>query len=161
MINVIIVGGNATVDPTTNTTASGKKVARFRLAVNNPLNEKEVLYIDVDTWEKQADFVEKYVKKGSALCVVGRLKMDEFTGKDGQKRSKYTIITERLNFVGGGKKADTASNNTSSSDDGDVVKEVIDDEAFANTAAKAMAKLRASASASKTNAAAINSTEDF
>lgn len=154
MINVIIVGGNATVDPTTNTTASGKKVARFRLAVNNPLNEKEVLYIDVDTWEKQADFVEKYVKKGSALCVVGRLKMDEFTGKDGTKRSKYTVITERLNFVGGGKKKDDVAA------DNDTGTEVIDDEAFASTAAKAMAKIRASASASKTNTAA-SSTEDF
>lgn len=137
MINVIIVGGNATVDPTTNTTASGKKVARFRLAVNNPLNEKEVLYIDVDTWEKQADFVEKYVKKGSALCVVGRLKMDEFTGKDGVKKSKYTVITERLNFIGGGKKKEDAVV------DNDTGTEVIDDAEFAATAAKAMAKLKA------------------
>lgn len=152
MINVIIVGGNATVDPTTNTTASGKKVARFRLAVNNPLNEKEVLYIDVDTWEKQADFVEKYVKKGSALCVVGRLKMDEFTGKDGQKRSKYTIITERLNFMGGGKKKDDVSSDSSD----DTGTETIDDAAFAATAAKAMAKLKA-----KSNPAPKPNDEEF
>ena len=145
MINVIIVGGNATVDPTTNTTASGKKVARFRLAVNNPLNEKEVLYIDVDTWEKQADFVEKYVKKGSALCVVGRLKMDEFTGKDGVKKSKYTIITERLNFIGGGKKKEDAAV------DNDTGTEVIDDAEFAATAAKAMAKLKAKATPPASN----------
>ena len=144
MINVIIVGGNATVDPTTNTTASGKKVARFRLAVNNPLNDKEVLYIDVDTWEKQADFVEKYVKKGSALCVVGRLKMDEFTGKDGVKKSKYTIITERLNFIGGGKKKEDAVDN-------DTGTEVIDDAEFAATAAKAMAKLKAKAAPPASN----------
>lgn len=146
MINVIIVGGNATVDPTTNTTASGKKVARFRLAVNNPLNEKEVLYIDVDTWEKQAEFVQKYVKKGNSLSVVGRLKSREYTANDGTKRTAFSVVCERINFIGGKKKSDsvnTVTNMSSTDDNTEVVKEVIDDAAFAATAAKAMAKLKA------------------
>ena len=106
MINVVALAGNVVGDPTVRSTNSGKKVATFRLAVNNPLSEKEVLFIDVDTWEKQADFVEKYVKKGSLISVVGRLKQDTWE-KDGQKRSSISVITERLNFVNGGKKKDT------------------------------------------------------
>lgn len=106
MINVVALAGNAVGDPTVRSTNSGKKVATFRLAVNNPLSEKEVLFIDVDTWEKQADFVEKYVKKGSLISVVGRLKQDTWE-KDGQKRSSISVITERLNFVNSGKKKDT------------------------------------------------------
>jgi single-strand DNA-binding protein len=105
MINVVALAGNAVGDPTVRSTNSGKKVASFRLAVNNPLSEKEVLFIDVDTWEKQAEFVEKYVKKGSLISVVGRLKMDTWE-KDGQKRSSISVITERLNFVNSGKKKD-------------------------------------------------------
>lgn len=105
MINVVALAGNAVGDPTVRSTNSGKKVATFRLAVNNPLSEKEVLFIDVDTWEKQADFVEKYVKKGSLISVVGRLKQDTWE-KDGQKRSSISVITERLNFVNSGKKKD-------------------------------------------------------
>ena len=105
MINVVALAGNAVGDPTVRSTNSGKKVASFRLAVNNPLSEKEVLFIDVDTWEKQAEFVEKYVKKGSLISVVGRLKQDTWE-KDGQKRSSISVITERLNFVNSGKKKD-------------------------------------------------------
>lgn len=109
MINVVALAGNAVGDPTVRSTNSGKKVASFRLAVNNPLSEKEVLFIDVDTWEKQAEFVEKYVKKGSLISVVGRLKTDTWE-KDGQKRSSISVITERLNFVNSGKKKDEESN---------------------------------------------------
>lgn len=103
MINVVALAGNAVGDPTVRLTNSGKKVATFRLAVNNPLSEKEVLFIDVDTWEKQAEFVEKFVKKGNLLSVVGRLKQDTWE-KDGQKRSSISVITERINFVNSGKK---------------------------------------------------------
>jgi len=93
-------------DPESRSTQTGKAIATFRLAVNNPINDKDVVYIDVDTWEKQADFVTTYVKKGSAVSVVGRLKQDSWE-KDGKKQSKILVVADRVNFVGG-KKKDTA-----------------------------------------------------
>ncbi len=108
MINVVAIAGNAVADPIVRATNSGKKVASVRMAVNNPLNDKEVLFIDVDVWEKQAEFAEKYVKKGSLLSVVGRLKQDLWE-KDGQKQSKISIVAEKINFVNSGKKKDTES----------------------------------------------------
>jgi len=108
MINVVALAGNTVADPTVRSTNSGKKVSTFRLAVNNPLNDKEVLFIDVDTWEKQAEFVEKHVKKGSLLSVVGRLKQDLWE-KDGQKRSSISVVAEKLNFVNSGKKKNDSS----------------------------------------------------
>lgn len=150
MLNVIIVAGNAVADPIVRTTGSGKNIATVRLAVNNPMNDEEVLYIDADTWEKQAEFVQKYVKKGNSLSVVGRLKSREYTGNDGIKRTAYSIVCERINFIGSKKKSDLSS--AAPATDDVVVKEVIDDEAFAATAAKAMAKLRANASVSTTKA---------
>ena len=154
MLNVIILAGNAVADPVVRTTASGKNIATVRLAVNNPLNDEEVLYIDVDTWDKQSEFVQKYVKKGNSLSVVGRLKSREYTGNDGIKRTAFSVVCERVNFIGSKKKSDAVAT-VSASDD--VVKEVIDDEAFAATAAKAMAKIRANASVSTTKA----TTEEF
>ena len=69
MLNVIILAGNAVADPVVRTTNTGKNIATVRLAVNNPLNDEEVLYIDVDTWDKQSEFVQKFVKKGNnKLC---------------------------------------------------------------------------------------------
>ena len=108
MINVVAIAGNAVADPIVRATNSGKKVASVRMAVNNPLNDKEVLFIDVDVWEKQAEFAEKHVKKGSLLSVVGRLKQDLWE-KDGQKQSKISIVAEKINFVNSGKKKDAES----------------------------------------------------
>ena len=151
MLNVIILAGNAVADPVVRTTGTGKNIATVRLAVNNPLNDEEVLYIDVDTWDKQSEFVSKFVKKGNSLSVVGRLKSREYTGNDGVKRTAFSVVCERINFIGSKKKSDVSTVPASGDE---VVKEVIDDEAFAATAAKAMAKLRANASVSTTKATA-------
>ena len=99
--------GNVVADPTNRNTTTGKSVSTLRLAVNNPINDKEVLFINVDTWEKQAEFVHKFVKKGSMVSVVGRLKQDDWE-KDGVKRTSYAIVADRVNFVGGKKKDDAA-----------------------------------------------------
>ena len=107
MLNVVTMVGNVVADPSNRSTGTGKSVSTLRLAVNNPLNDKEVLFINVDTWEKQAEFVHKFVKKGSMVSVVGRLKQDDWE-KDGVKRTSYAIVADRVNFVGGKKKDDAA-----------------------------------------------------
>jgi len=126
MLNVITLVGNVVADPTSRSTNTGKTVATVRLAVNNPLNDKEVLFINVDTWEKQADFVTKFVKKGSMVSAVGRLRQDEWE-KDGVKRTAYSVVAERVNFIGSKKKEATpGASNDQSSD--------FDDAAFAQAA---------------------------
>jgi single-strand DNA-binding protein len=128
MINNIVLAGNVVKDPNSRTIPSGKNVSTIRLAVNNPLNDKEVLFIDVETWDKQQEFVSKFVKKGSSVSVIGRLKLDEWT-KDGNKQSKYFVVADRVNFVGSKKKeGDAASTGVDSQSD------EFDDAAFAEAA---------------------------
>lgn len=103
MINNVVLAGNTTEDPEVRSTTTGKKVASFRLAVNNPLNDKETLFIKVETWDKQAEFVGNYVKKGSSVSVIGRLKLESWE-KDGRKNSAISVVADRVNFVGGKKK---------------------------------------------------------
>jgi len=103
MINSIVLSGNVVSDPESRNTTTGKSVATFRLAVNNPLNDKDTVFIDVDTWEKQAEFVSKHVKKGSLVSVVGRLKQDSWE-KDGKRVYKILAVGEKVNFVGSKKK---------------------------------------------------------
>ena len=91
---------------------TGKKIASFRLAVNNPLNDKDTIFIKVDTWEKQAEFVGNYVKKGSSVSVIGRLKLETWE-KDGRKNSAVIVVADRVNFVGGKKKDAAASDDES------------------------------------------------
>jgi single-strand DNA-binding protein len=139
MLNVIILAGNAVADPVTRTTQTGKNITTVRLAVNNPLNDEEVLYIDVDTWDKQSEFVSKYVKKGNSLSVVGRLKSREYTGSDNIKRTAFSVVCERINFIGSKKKSDNA---VATSTEDVASDSVMSDADFAATAAKAMAKLK-------------------
>ena len=148
MLNVIILAGNAVADPVTRTTQTGKNITTVRLAVNNPLNDEEVLYIDVDTWDKQSDFVSKYVKKGNSLSVVGRLKSREYTGSDNVKRTAFSVVCERINFIGSKKKSDGVTTAVASTEDaGGAEGSAMSDAEFAATAAKAMAKLKKPAAA--------------
>jgi len=130
MLNVITLVGNVVADPTSRATNTGKNVATVRLAVNNPLNDKEVLFINVDTWEKQADFVAKFVKKGSMVSAVGRLRQDEWE-KDGVKRTAYSVVAERVNFIGSKKKEAAAPGASPVLDD---QSNGFDDDAFAQAA---------------------------
>ena len=108
MINVVVLAGNVVSDPESRSTSTGKTVATFRLAINNPINDKDTVFIDVDVWEKQAEFVINYVKKGGAVSVTGRLKQDSWE-KDGEKRSKILVVAERVGFVGSKKKDEDSS----------------------------------------------------
>jgi single-strand DNA-binding protein len=130
MLNNIVLAGNVVKDPTTRSTPTGKNVSTLRLAVNNPLNDKEVLYIDIETWDKQAEFVGKHVKKGSSVSAVGRLRLDEWM-KDGNKQSKYLVIADRVNFIGGKKKEDGVNTTSVNIVSNDAQSDDFDDAAFA------------------------------
>jgi len=133
MLNVVTMVGNVVADPTNRNTTTGKSVSTLRLAVNNPINDKEVLFINVDTWEKQAEFVHKFVKKGSMVSVVGRLKQDDWE-KDGVKRTSYAIVADRVNFVGGKKKDDSKPADASAPAAPTTQSDEFDDAAFAAAA---------------------------
>ena len=130
MLNNIVLAGNVVKDPTTRSTPTGKNVSTLRLAVNNPLNDKEVLYIDIETWDKQAEFVGKHVKKGSSVSAVGRLRLDEWM-KDGNKQSKYLVIADKVNFIGSKKKEDGAAVASVNIASNDAQSDDFDDAAFA------------------------------
>lgn len=114
MINTVVLAGNVVSDPEARSTSTGKSIATIRLAINNPLNDKDTVYIDVDAWEKQAEFVTNYVKKGSAVAVTGRLKQDTWE-KNGEKRSKILVVAERVSFIGSKRKDENSEENASDS----------------------------------------------
>jgi single-strand DNA-binding protein len=68
---------------------------------------EEVLYVDIDVWDKQAEAVSKYLNKGSPCFVEGRLKLDSWDDKEsGQKKSKIKVVAERVQFLGAPRKAE-------------------------------------------------------
>jgi single-strand DNA-binding protein len=97
MINVVVLSGNVVKDPTSRTSRNGSPVSNIRLAVDS-LTAKDTLFIDVEAWDKTAEFVKKHVKKGSLISVQGKLKLDEWT-KEGVTRSVILVSADQINFL--------------------------------------------------------------
>ncbi|MDD5686328.1 MAG: single-stranded DNA-binding protein [Elusimicrobia bacterium] len=114
----VIMMGNITKDPEVRFGPSGSAIAGFSIGINRRYKavdgstKEETSFVDVTFFGKSAEICQKYVKKGDSLLVEGRLKQDNWEGKDGQKRSKLVVVGERLYLMPkktGGKTADTGS----------------------------------------------------
>jgi single-strand DNA-binding protein len=104
--------GNLTRDPELRYTPSGTAVADLSLAVNQRSVNKstgeqkeDVVFVNVTVWSKQAEACGEYLGKGSSLFVEGRLQLDSWEGKDGQKRNRMRVIAQRVQFIGRPKNA--------------------------------------------------------
>lgn len=96
MYNKIILIGNLVRDCETKTVKS-TSVSRFRLAVDDSFKKDSPVYIDVEAWDKQSEFCEKWLKKGKGVIVDGRLCMDSWE-KDGKKESKLYVKAQDIRF---------------------------------------------------------------
>ena len=99
--NTCIVAGNLTRDPEAKTTNSGKTVVKMGLAINNKRGggDNDVVFLNVEAWDKTAELCEKYLKKGSGALIEGRLKQSTWTDKEGNKRSEILLVANRVVFV--------------------------------------------------------------
>jgi len=104
-LNKVLLIGNLTRDPELRFTPSGLAIARFGLAVNrrsksqDGTQREEVLFIDVEAYGKQAELCSQYLAKGRCVYVGGRLKLDQWEGKDGQKQSRMKVVLEEVQFL--------------------------------------------------------------
>jgi single-strand DNA-binding protein len=101
-MNRVILAGNITRDPEGRRTNSGTSVCSFSIAVNRKYKAQEqtveeVTYVDCEAWAQPADFVRDFMRKGDAILVEGRLKLDSWEDRSsGQKRSKLKVVAERV-----------------------------------------------------------------
>lgn len=105
--NKVMLMGRLTRDPELRYTPQGVPVSDLGLAVNRQYtsgNERreETMFIDATVWRRQAEVCCQYLKKGSPIFVEGRLSMDSWEGQDGQKRTRYRVVAENFQFIGGG-----------------------------------------------------------
>ena len=133
-----IITGNLTRDPELRTTSSGNQVCSFAVAVNRSYkdasgsNQEKVSYLDCVAWNRAAEVINQYAKKGTGILVSGRLDQRYWDDKDGKKRSTIEIVVEDFNFLSGGNSeggssySDGKSSSSSKSNDtADVVPEDI------------------------------------
>ena len=112
-LNKVFLIGNLTRDPELRYTAEGTAVADMNIAVNSSFTKRdtkekkdEVLFVGITVWGKQAEACGEYLSKGSSLFVEGRLRLDTWDSKEGQRRSRLRVVAQRVQFLGRPRKAE-------------------------------------------------------
>ncbi len=90
--NKVILVGNLTRDPELRELDSSKCVCNFDIAVNNPRNEKEVLFQRIECWGGLARTVSNHMSKGRSVLVEGRLRNDNWIDKETEKKRTITVV---------------------------------------------------------------------
>lgn len=103
-MNKVILMGRLTRDPEVRYTQgdSPMAIARYTLAVDRRIkkeNEQNADFIPCIAFGKSAEFVEKYLKKGTKMAVVGRIQTGSYTNKDGQKVYTTEVVIEEQEFA--------------------------------------------------------------
>jgi single-strand DNA-binding protein len=109
-VNKVFLLGNVGKDPEIRTTSNGMTVASFTLATADRAKDPNGTWVDKPEWhnlvcfDKTADLVKNYVKKGSSIFVEGKITNRSWDDKEsGQKKYRTEIIVNELTFVGGSK----------------------------------------------------------
>ena len=102
--NKVILGGRLTADPELKTTPSGIPVTSFTVAVNRSYrgkgeNEPQADFFNVTAWRQTAEFITRYFRKASSICITGSLQTRSWTDQNGQKRFVTEIVAEEAYFV--------------------------------------------------------------
>ena len=99
-LNVVCMMGRLCADPVLRSTASGKEVASFRIAVDRGRKDGGADFFECVAWEKRADFVCRHFAKGSMIGLTGRLTTRQYEDKDGNKRNATEIVVSEVSFCG-------------------------------------------------------------
>jgi single-strand DNA-binding protein len=110
-LNSVVLVGRLVRDPELRYTPQGAAVAEVTLASNRRFTKKDgekvedVIFIDVVAWNRTAEVVAEYAKKGRMLAILGHLIQDRWEDEaTGQKRSKIRIQVQSVQLLGGGSK---------------------------------------------------------
>lgn len=102
MNRVELIGRLAT-DITKLTFDDGKQMSRFTIAVKGK-SKDEAEFFSVVAWEKLAELVNKYCKKGDRVAVCGALKTNNYTSSKGEKWHAVEISAHEIEFLSNGNK---------------------------------------------------------
>ena len=101
--NKVILGGRLTADPELKKTQNGDiSVCSFTIAVNRRARANEqpqADFINCVAWRQQAEFLSKYFRKGSSVCVVGSIQNRTWTDNQGAKRYATDVVVDEIQFV--------------------------------------------------------------
>jgi single-strand DNA-binding protein len=111
-LNKVMLIGRLTRDPEVRTFANGGKVAAMGFAVTNRRKnaqtgqwEDDPCFLDLEAFNRGeggrqlADLVASSLRKGQQVFIEGHLRFDQWTDREGQKRSKLKVVVDNLQFL--------------------------------------------------------------
>ena len=107
-LNKVVLCGRLTADPELKQTPSGVAVVSFTLAVNRRYQargadgspaQQQADFISVVAWRERAEFISRYFRKGSALCITGSIQTRSWQDQQGQKRYATEVVADEAMFV--------------------------------------------------------------
>ena len=95
-MNLVVVSGRMTRDPELKYTSGGKAYTTFTLAVQKTKDEAE--FIDCVAWEKTAENIAEYFRKGNRILIQGRLNVNSYE-QNGEKRKSVKVQAFNFEFI--------------------------------------------------------------
>ncbi len=120
--NKVIVVGNLGRDPELRYTPQGTAVCSFSVATSEKRRDKAGEFQEITTWfrvttrGKLAETASKYLTKGKPVYIEGRLRVEDWTDRDGKNRSSLEVNATDLHFIGGGQQDSHSSDSSTESD---------------------------------------------
>jgi single-strand DNA-binding protein len=106
-INRVVLVGNLTRDPELKSLPSGSSVCDLRIAVNHRRKNQqtgewieEPNYFTVSVFGAQGENCARFLSKGRAVAIDGRLRWRQWDAQDGTKREAVEIVAETVQFIG-------------------------------------------------------------
>jgi single-strand DNA-binding protein len=104
--NKIILVGNLGRDPELRYTPQGTPVCTFSMATNDRRKDKngemqdQTTWFRVTLWNRQAETASQYLHKGKPVYIEGRLRVEEYTDRDGKQRYALEVTATDMQFIG-------------------------------------------------------------
>jgi single-strand DNA-binding protein len=95
-MNRVTITGRLTKDPEL-TNRDGNQVCDMRIAENG--RNGNPMYIDIAVFRRQAEVCAQHLRKGRLVAISGQLRYSEWQSADGQKRSKHSVVAQRVEFL--------------------------------------------------------------
>ena len=97
-MNKVILTGRLTKEIELKSSTSGMSFTQNGIAVDRRGKEKETDFFNLTAFGKTAEFMDKWLHKGSKVVVVGHLQTDSYTDKSGNKKTSVSVIVDEIEF---------------------------------------------------------------
>ena len=100
-MNTIHIMGRLTADPEITSTQSGTTIARYTVAVDRKFakdGQQKADFFTCNSFGKQAEFVERYLKKGTKVVIIGEMRLDTVQ-KDGKNVTYPNVVVNEIEFA--------------------------------------------------------------